>query len=233
LPGGSQAPPVSRSRPAGGGFDSAAAAAQQKEESRAQFTKGKAPEPTYKDRNGEVRTIDPKDRRIEELRDQLDYERWANREQRERDYYRNYYTRPVVVYHDPYGSPFWWWLLDQSLDSRAWWVYHHQQVMDQARYQALLSHDAQLEARLRQLEAQGVPRNPAYAPPGMDPDLMYTDGYVNAAYNPQPAVAVPYHSRPGSAWHAVRALLFVVVVLGILVLLIWLVFFKRWGGFPG
>jgi hypothetical protein len=234
-PAGSSTSPSAGGRKGPGGFDAAAAAAQQKEESRARFTKGQSPAPTYTDPKGTVRPIDPKDQRIDELRKQLDQERWSNRDLRERQYYRDYYNRPLVVYHDPYSSPFWWWLLDQNLDTRAWWVYHHQQVMDAARYQALLARDAQLEAQLRQLEAQGVVRDPTYTPPGLPPDLMYTDAYVGAAYNPQPPlsatppVVAPYHSPEVSFWHGVRVLLYAVLVIAVLALIIWLVFFKRWG----
>ncbi len=70
-------------------------------------------------------------------------------------------SRPVVIYHDPYNSLFWWWLLDRSLDDRAWWAYHHRYDMDPARYQALVAQDQQLEARVEQLEAQQAPRDPS------------------------------------------------------------------------
>ena len=50
-----------------------------------------------------------------------------------------YSSRPVVIYHDPYNSLFWWWLLDRSIDDRAWWAYHHRYDMDPARYQALVA----------------------------------------------------------------------------------------------
>jgi hypothetical protein len=223
-------------------FDSLAASAQAKQESRAKYVKGQAPRAEYQDSTGAVRQVDPKDQRIQVLREQLDHERWVNRVQREQDFYRTYWTRPVVVYHDPYNSYFWWWLLDQDAQTRALWYYNHQQVVDQARYQELLNRDATLEARLRQLEAQGAPRNPAAVPPGVpSPDLVYTDGYVNAAYNPQPPPApvyvpppvrppvVVYHHPVVSFWHGVRVLLYALVVIAILALMVWLVFFKRWG----
>jgi hypothetical protein len=215
-----------------GGFDSAAAAAQQMEESRARYTKGRAPEPTYQDPKGEVRRIDPTDRRVEELRQELDVAHWANWRLRQQQFYGGYTTRPVVVYHDAYSSPFWYWLLDQDVQTRALWYYNHQQVIDQARYQELLARDAALQDRLRRLEAQGGARNPAAAPPGLDPDLMYTDTFVEAVYNPAPPAVVPHHHPAVSFWHGVRVLLYALVVIAVLALLIWLVFFKRWGAAP-
>ena len=92
---------------------------------------------------------------------------------RVRTFYAPYYSRPVVVYHDPYNSFFWWWLLDQSLDDRAYWAYHHRYDMDPARYESLLATDQQLQARVAQLEAQQVARDPQYTPAGLDRDLMY------------------------------------------------------------
>jgi hypothetical protein len=93
--------------------------------------------------------------------------------------------------------------------------------MDDGRYHALLNHNAQLEARVHQLEAQGVQRDPAYAPQGLDPDLMYTDQYVNAVYNP--------HRGSFSLWGAIRFLLIALLILAVLAFLTWLIFFKRWG----
>jgi hypothetical protein len=172
------------------------------------------------------------------LRRQLDHERWVNREVRQERVFTPYYPRPVVVYQDPYSSFFWWWLLDQTLDQRAWWAYHHRDVMDQARYRDLLAKDAQLEARIRDLEAKGVQRDPAFTPNSIDPDLMYTKEYVEAAYNPQ-VVTVPKttenaaNSQPARAKAPLRSALGVVVtVLAVAVFLafvVWLVFFKRWG----
>ena len=97
-----------------------------------------------------------------------------------------YSSRPVVIYRDPYNSLFWWWLLDRSLDDRAWWAYHHRYDMDPARYQALVASDQQLETRVEQLEAQQAPRDPNYTPPGVDRDLMYSDHYVAAVLQQSP-----------------------------------------------
>jgi hypothetical protein len=126
-----------------------------------------------------------------------------------------------VVYHDPYSSFFWWWLLAQSLDQRAGWAYNHRADMDPQRYRDLLSTDRELEARVRQLEEQKTPRDPTYSPPGLDPDLMYTDNYVDAVYNPQ--------LDPAYFAKGLRVLVAALAVLALLAFLIWLVFFKRWG----
>ena len=129
-----------------------------------------------------------------------------------------YWSRPVVVYHDPYSSLFWWWLLDRSLDDRAWWAYHHRYDMDPARYQALMANDQQLEARVEALESQQAPRDPNYTPAGLDRDLMYSDHYVGRAYT----------NRPTTLGVVAFWLLGIPTALAVCVGFIWLVWFKRW-----
>jgi len=90
--------------------------------------------------------------------------------------------------------------------------------MDAARYQTLIAADSNLEARVRQLEAQGVPRDPNYAPPGIDPDLMYTDQYVNRAY----------HTRPTFGGRFLFFLVCIPSFMAMAGVLVWLVFIKRW-----
>ena len=129
-----------------------------------------------------------------------------------------YSSRPWVVYHDPYSSLFWWWLLDRSLDDRAWWAYHHRYDMDPARYQALVATDQQLEARVEQLEAQQAPRDPNYVPAGLDRDLMYSDQYVARAYS----------NRPTMLGVIAFWVLGVPMALAFVAFFIWLIWFKRW-----
>lgn len=232
-------------RPAGTTFDANAGMAQRQAESRAAYRKGQQARTEYRDPTGVPRTIDPRDQTISILREQLDHERWVNRVQRERDFYTGYWSRPVVYYHDPFSSLFWWWLLDQSLDRRAYWAYHYHDVMDPARYRDLLARDAQLEARIRQLEAQGVQREPTRPVEGIDLDLMYTDDYVDAVYNPEPTATMggptetttstappPAADRPAHASHAGRVLFKIFLITSLVALAIWLVFFKRWGSSP-
>jgi hypothetical protein len=132
--------------------------------------------------------------------------------------FNNYSARPVVTYHDPYGSLFWWWLLERSLDDRAYWAYHHRYDMAPARYQALVANDQQLEARVEELEAQQVPRDPNYTPAGLDRDLMYTDHHVTHAYSNRPTL-----SGEVAFW-----VLCVPTALAVSAFFIWLIWFKRW-----
>lgn len=225
--------PAPPSKPGTGNYDRSAAVEMHKEESRQSYTKGQEPSPTWVEpKTGTSRPIDPRDQTIDTLRRELDQERWAKRQSRQRDFYRGYTSRPVVVYQDPYSSMFWWWLLDQSLDQRAMWAYHHQNRMDQVRYRDLLTKDAQLERRVKELEGQGVARDPNYKVPGMDPDLMYSDQYVDAVYNPQPTATetLPLRNTGRSAFgSAVRTLAIILAILAGLIFVAWLVFFKRWG----
>lgn len=189
--------PTTPGRLSGGAFDTSAAAAQRRVESRTAYTAGQAPRPTYQPRvsrpgvPAESRPIDPADGRVRELRRQLDQQRWVNRELRLRRYYQPYYGSTVVYYRDPYNSLFWHWLLVQDLNTRARWAYHHRSVMDDARYRDLVSHDARLEAHVRELEAEKLPRDPTHVPAELakDPDAMYSDEWVDAVVNPQPGDA--------------------------------------------
>jgi hypothetical protein len=142
----------------------------------------------------------------------------ASRRVRIYNAFNPYWSRPVVIYRDPYSSLFWWWLLDRSLDDRAWWAYHHRYDMDPARYQALVAQDQQLQARVEQLEAQQAPRESNYTPPGVERDLMYSDRYVDRAY-----------SNRTTTWGVIAFwLLAVPTVLGVSAFFIWLIWFKRW-----
>jgi hypothetical protein len=231
-------------------FDRLAAEAQRKAESRRDYLRGQQPKTTYTTPKGESRPIEQSDRRVENLRRQLDHERWVNRQRRQQEAFAPYAGRPVVMYNDPFSSLFWWWLLSQNLHTQAQWAYHHRSDMDDARFRQLVRDNAQLETRIKELEASKLRRDPAWAPEGLDPDLMYSDGYIDAAYNPQPAPAetapvpssaplgpppLPTGVMPGSSSfrHGLRVLFNALVVLGLLALVIWLVFIKRWGGTDG
>jgi hypothetical protein len=138
-------------------------------------------------------------------------------------YFGSYSYRPWVYYHDPYSSLFWWWLLDRSIDEQAYWAYHHRYDMDPARYDALMASNQQLQSRVSQLETQQVARDPSYTPASLstNQDLMYSDQYVNQAYQ-------GYQNRPTTAGRTAFWVFGVPVVSGACVFFVWLVFFKRW-----
>lgn len=211
-------------KPNGSKFDAAASNQQKKEESKAKFIQATKPADVYTDAKGKTHHIDNKDVRISNLRSQLTEERWRNRELREQQFYSVYYTRPVVVYHDPYNSFFWYWILDRPLEQQAIWAYHHRQSMDAARYNDLMSKNADLAARVRQLESQNVPRDPAYVPQGMaDNDLMYSQQYVQAAYNP-----VAPQTKLESGNSALTYFFGAIIIALVVALVVWLLFFKKW-----
>ena len=181
--------PSAGSKPKGGAFDGNAAAAQKRQESKSNFVKGSESKPTYTSPTGKSVNIDNSNRSVQTIRS-MNHTTYITRETRIYSTFGGYYGHPVVVYNDPFNTFFWYWMLDRSLEHRAMWAYHHRTEMDTERYKALLAKDAKLEARIKQLEAEKLARDPGYVPPGLDPDLQYTDDYVDAVYNPH-TVASP------------------------------------------
>jgi hypothetical protein len=210
---------------AGGSYDVAAAEAQRREESRTKYTKGDAPRSTYPDPKGKAQPVDPGDPRVIILR-QRPWDWWIQHERRKGDFSRRFPPPsggPVVVYSDPYSLLFWSWLLRQSLETRALWAYDHKGKMDPARYRDLLAKDGDLANRVRELEKSGRPRDPSYVPPGIEPDLMYTDEYLDAVVNPAPKIGI------GIPTTVIEVLAKIFLVLVALAFLFWLVFVKQWG----
>lgn len=227
------------------GYDAGAAQAQRREESRIAYEAGKAPKPSYRTPGGIEKPIEANAPEVQRVRRVVTPEVWRTRPARIDYVYRPYFGYPVIVYNDPYNGFFWYWLLSQSLDSQARWAYHHRYVMDQARYDALLNRNAELAARVSQLEQSKAPRDTTYTPSGIDPDLMYADDYVESAYNPQEVTAAdatsPNMDFPTTTarnnrqlvhawkiiWHGLFA---IAATAAVTFFLIWLIFIKRWGG---
>jgi len=227
-------------QPTRSSFDTLAGEDARKVESRMAYDKANAPRTSYTTPAGTTRTIDPRDKQIEHLRGQLDRQTWINRQQREESFYRSWWGRPTISigygsYNDPY-NPYWnSWLLSQPLNIMAMWVYSHQAYMDQSRLNALYAQNAQLQAEVAALAARGVPVDSTYTPPGVSPDLMYNDRYVNAAYNPQPISNYGYNYPQqsyysGPSFGTVLLWMFVYLPLMLLVVygMIYLMFIKRY-----
>jgi hypothetical protein len=83
---------------------------------------------------------------------------------------------------DPFSGLFMYSLLSSSLHHQAMFHHHHWNSYSAQRQQALVAENAQLKAEMASMA--GTPRDPNYAPEGTDADLMYTDEFVDAAYNP-------------------------------------------------
>lgn len=160
---------------------------------------------------------DYKDQQTHDLRRQLDTERYNNRVLREREFYTGYIGRPVVHYHDPYSSFFWFWLLDRSINDQAMWAYHHRYTMSDDRYRDLLAKNSELAHQIHELELKNIERNPSFSPIGLqDQDLMYNKEHVDEVYNSSNSSFLSYF-----CW--------TVFIIGIVGFLIWLIFIKEFG----
>lgn len=155
-----------------------------------------------------------RDARVKDLKRDLSYERMQNRELRRQQTFGGYYGRQTpCCYSDPFGNMFFWlWLMDRPRQDRDTWVYNHRDEMDPARYEELRRKDTDLDRRLKELEAQGVKKDPSYIPSGVDRDLMYSDDHVKNVYKNAHTSSFPW------AW-----IFGIVIILG----LGYLIFFVR------
>lgn len=157
---------------------------------------------------------DYRNARVRDLRRDLSYERMQNRELRQQQTFGGYASRPVpCCYSDPFGNMFFWlWLMDRPRQERDTWVYNRRDEMDPARYEELRRKDTDLDRRLKEMESQGVKKDPSYVPPGVDRDLMYSDDHAKQAYKEAHTSRFPWGWVFG-----------IVIILG----LVYLVFFVR------
>lgn len=216
-------------------IDQAGTDARKKQESQAAYRQATAPASTpastYRDpKTGTEKKLDSNSESVKTIRRTVTHERYVTRETRIHDFYGPRYVGMTPVYYsDPFGPFFWLWLMDRSLDDRAHWAYHHRHQMDDARYRDMVAKDAQLEARIRQLEQQGVKRDQNYVPAAMadNPDLMYNDDFVRASYNPVPAPAPAQTSSSSSSGVSGWTVLLWIVVIGGVVFVIWFIFVRK------
>lgn len=208
-------------------YDSLAREDRFKVESRAAYTQASRPKAEYKTYNG-TKPINAESKAVKTTKEHITEEKWTNRSTRMSTTYNHYTTvvqsTPIVAYHDPYNTFFWLWLLDRSADERAVWAYNHRTDADSKRIDELRKKDAEFDARLKKLE--GKPVDPNYTPTGLDgEDLMYTDDYVDAVYNPKAKPDTSDDDEPSGflfvmGWVCVSTCLITFVVW-----VIWAVFF--------
>jgi hypothetical protein len=72
-----------------------------------------------------------------------------------------------------------------SAERRAKWLYHNRYNIEQSAYERGIK-NAQVAAAVAQMEAKNVSRKEDYIDPEFsdNPDLMYDQEYIEAAYNP-------------------------------------------------
>jgi len=138
-----------------------------------------------------------------------------------------------------YSPLFWYVLLDWNVQRQAQWMYHNQNTLNQAIYQEQLAKNAALRAEIERLKATSTPINPNYVDPEFqdNPDLMYSDEYVNAVYNPTPtpvSQSRPMTAEEQAAFNASVGTFFKWVGIILLVCVggcfaYYLVFVKNWG----
>jgi hypothetical protein len=134
-----------------------------------------------------------------------------------------YYSQPTFYVGGGYSSAFWWMMMtDWTAERRAYWLYHNQANIERDAYERGMK-DAAVAAEIAKLKAQGVKPNPDYVDKEFsdNPDLMYDQDYVEAAYNP---VVVEEHS---SGVGTVLLWFLVIIIAGAVVCI--LVFKVRWG----
>jgi len=206
-------------------WDTLAGNDMKKVESRKAYQQSTAPASTYKAPSGKELKIDPKDKQISYLRGKLSQSQWENRQLRQDQFYSSYYNRPALVYTDCY-NPYWnYYLMTRPINDIAMWLYMHQLTMDSARLNWYYSQNAELKARVAALEAKGIPRDTTYCPPGVDPDIAYNDGYVNAAWNPTPRTQTHYHYEDGSGSSVLWVLLWIFVFIPLMVCGVLLIYY--------
>jgi hypothetical protein len=124
-----------------------------------------------------------------------------------------------VHYSDPFGPFFYLWLFDKaSANDRAQWAYNHRSEMDDERWKDMCAKDKQLEARVKQLEAEKKEKDPNYVPAELqdNPDLMYDSDFVQAA-----------GQKGHGFWFYFLWFIGIVTVIGVLYVLIFVINYQK------
>lgn len=149
---------------------------------------------------------------------------FSTRSQRQSTYYSSVPAaqRPVIInqyggsaFGDPFNGLFMYMLLSQSLSNQASFHHNHWDEYSAERQQKLVAENAALKVELEKMKGQ--PRDPNYAPKDVDKDLIYSDEFVEAAYN-------PVEEDEGVGFGTV---LLVALGLGTIGLGTWFLFFRR------
>lgn len=149
--------------------------------------------------------------------------------------YSYYSSQPFFNVGGGYSYIFWWMMMDWSAERRAQWFYHNQNNIDKDAYEKGMQ-DAVVAMEVAKLKAANTPVDSNYVDPEFkdNPDLMYSQEYVNDVVEPepiqQPVVQTVAPSQEENLEHEESNalgifLLFVLVFGGIFVF----VFLIKWG----
>lgn len=194
-----------KGKPTSSTFNSSLATSAKNEQSRVRYQAANEPKSTYKTPTGQVKEIKSTSPQVRTVRNYVTHERYVTYDNRSSSFYGGYYSHPVY-YNDSFSPFLWGWIMSDTLNShqRALWMYHHQNDMDQARWDAMMAKDARLQAEINSLKAQNLVQDGSYVPEQMkdNPDVMYNKEFVDASYNPE----VVSENQPSSFWSAFKTL---------------------------
>ena len=130
-----------------------------------------------------------------------------------------YYSQPSFYVGGGYSSAFWYMMMEWNAERRARWLYNNQSNIEQSAYERGMK-DAAVAAEIAKLKAQNVKPSGDYIDSEFEdnPDLMYSQDYVEAAYNPTVA-------NSGSVLSTIVNVLLLIMIL---VFIAWFLFFKKW-----
>jgi hypothetical protein len=133
---------------------------------------------------------------VGKVRQKVDYEKYKQYDVRNQQTFEKYSGRPnSTTYNDAINIWFWFWLLDQSIDTQAEWVYHHKNEIDEARYKEIIKKTPGIDVKLDAMEKANKEKDPGFVPSAMenDADLQYNKDYVEKVIRPVEPIN----------WHAV------------------------------
>jgi len=180
-------------------FDNAASSAQKRVESKDKFVntskpkiQQSTPKESYKTPSGQTIKVDSNSPSVKTVRS-IPSEKYEQRPTRVEHHYHHTYgdrygyyrSQPYVYVGGGYSPLFWYAMMDWDYHRRAEWLYHNQHLVNQSLYAEQLQ-NAQLRAEIDRLRAENIPINHNYVDPEFkdNQDLMYSDDFVDAAYNP-------------------------------------------------
>lgn len=179
-------------------YNGAAVANKKSDESKAQFVKANAPKADFKTPTGQTVKIDPNSEDTKRVRNlpPESVDPVHRKEIVEKHYYHyygsryDYYRSQPPIYIGYYRPEFWYSTYDWDTHRQALWLYNNQSLINSDLWNQRMQ-NAAVRAEINQMQMQNMAHNSSYVDPEFanDPVAMYSDQYVDAAYNGQPVVA--------------------------------------------